>query len=249
MEVDLLISLRHNTMEMDIDNLQKTLDISLNTSKTLIGGDDPNFKRIHHHNHHIVLYVKDYIMKDKCKNYFEIGTHFGHSLSNIVQSEYPSKIVSCDLFLRGTSIATDCKILDIEKLANSNLNKFNTKGYDCRILKGNSHSKDTAAKVKKEFPNGIDLLFIDGDHRRNAVIADFELYFPMVNSGGYIVFDDYLPYVWAGKKRECPIAINDLVEKHKNQIEVIGLVDDLVGCNKIKNLDNTKNCDFIVIKK
>lgn len=188
-------------------------------------------------------------MKDNCKNYFEIGTHFGHSLCNILQSKYPSKIVSCDLFLRGKSIANDCDIVDIEKLSNDNMNKFNINNYDCKIFRGNSHSKDMFDNIKNEFKNGIDLLFIDGDHRRKAVISDFNMYFPMVNSGGYIVFDDYLPYVHSGKKRECPIAINELIDKYKKQLDVIGIVDDLVGSNRIKGLNEAKNCDFIIVKR
>jgi len=233
---------------LNLEQLQETLDISLNTAKTLLGAEDPNFKRIHHHNHHIVLYVKDYIMKDKCRNYFEIGTHFGHSLSNILQSKYPTKIISCDLFLKGSTIANDCRIEDVEALANKNAKKFNTKGHDCKIIRGNSWSNEMFAKVKEEFPEGIDLLFIDGDHSRRGVISDFERYFPLVNSGGFIIFDDYLPYVWNNKKRECPMAINDLVEKYQNHIDVVGLIDDLVGCNKIKNLQEDKNCDFIISK-
>ena len=236
-------------MKINKEALKKTLNISVQTANSIVGHDDPNFRRIHHHNHHIVLYIKDYIMKEKCKYYFEIGTHFGHSLCNVLQSAYPSKYVSCDLFLRGSSIANDCKISDIEGLARRNADKYNKNGYDCTILRGNSHSPEMLRRVQTEFPQGIDLLFIDGDHRRPAVIAHFERYFPMVNPGGYIVFDDYLPYVWNGAKRECPIAINDLVNKYKSHLEVIGLVDDLVGCNKLKNLNESKNCDFIVRKK
>lgn len=235
--------------ELNFNNLSKTLEVSLKTSREMHGANDPNYQRIHHHNHHIVLYIKDYIMKEGCKNYFEIGTHFGHSLCNVLQSKYESKIVSCDLFGRGTSIAADCQILDIENLANENMAKFNVNGYNCKIFKGNSWSEEMRVKVESEFPDGIDLLFIDGDHRRQGVISDFNAYFPLVNSGGFIVFDDYLPYVWQGKKRECPIAINELVEKHKDQLTIVGLVDDLVECNKIRNVQETKNCDFIVIKK
>jgi len=236
------------SIDLKLKYLEETLEISLKTSREMLGSDDPNFKRIHHHNHHIVLYVKDHIMKERCKNYFEIGTHFGHSLCNILQSKYESKIVSCDLFLKGSTIANDCKVKNVETLANNNIKKFNTNGYDCKILRGNSWSEEMFGGVKKEFPEGIDLLFIDGDHRRNAVISDFERYFPLVNSGGFIIFDDYLPYIWNNKKRDCPIAINDLVKKYNDQLEIIGLLDDLVGCNKLKNSTETKNCDFIVRK-
>lgn len=236
-------------MELNLENMKNTLDVSISTSKEMMGGDDPNFLRIHHHNHHILLYIKDYIMKEKCLNYFEIGTHFGHSLCNVLQSKYLSKYVSCDLFQSRISIAPDCNIADVEYLANNNATTFNKNNYDCKIIKGNSYSKEMFDKIKLEFPDGIDLLFIDGDHRRTAVMSDFELYFPLVNSGGFIVFDDYLPFSWKGKTRECPIAVNDLIKKHKNDLDVIGLVDDSVGCNKLKNLNESKNCDFIVIKK
>lgn len=236
-------------MKLETEGLKETLEVSIKTSREMYGADDPNYQRIHHHNHHIVLYIKDHIMKEKCKNYFEIGTHFGHSLCNILKSKYESKVVSCDLFARGSSIASDCQILDIEKLANENMKKFNVNDYDCKIFKGSSWSPEMLTKVKSEFPDGIDLLFIDGDHRRQGVISDFKTYFPLVNSGGYIVFDDYLPYVWQGKKRECPMAVNELVEFYKDELVVTGLVDDLVGCNKLKNNSSQKNCDFIVMKK
>lgn len=237
------------TLELNLQQLQKTLDISIEISKTMGGCEDPNFKRIHHHNHHIVLYIKDYVMKEKCKNYFEIGTHYGHSVCNILQSRYKSKIVTCDLFLKGHSIAPDCKIKDVEMLARQNVSRFNKNNHDCVILRGNSYSDNMFNRVVQQFPDGIDLLFIDGDHKRFGVTSDFEKYFPLVNPGGYIVFDDYLPYEWKGIKRECPVAINDLVNKYKNHLEVIGLIDDLVGCNKLKNLNESKNCDFIVRKK
>ena len=239
------------TIELNLEELQKSLQISIETSETIAGSQDPNFRRIHHHNHHVVLYIKDYIMKERCKNYFEIGTHFGHSVCNVLQSKYKSKIISCDLFLKGSSIASDCQIEDIETLARQNAKQFNKNKHECIIIRGNSHSNAMFEKVSTHFQDGIDLLFIDGDHRRRAVIADFEKYFPIVNSGGFIVFDDYLPYEWKGKKRECPIAVNDLMNKFNDHIEVIGLIEDLVGCNKVKNIKNqqTLNSSFIVIKK
>lgn len=40
-------------------------------------------------------------------------------------------------------------------------------------------------------PDGIDLLFIDGDHRYSAVKQDIELYAPKVRSGGIVSGHDY----------------------------------------------------------
>jgi predicted O-methyltransferase YrrM len=240
-------------MKLELKKLKETLDTSLMITKQMLGSDDPNFKRIHHHYHHIVLYIKDYIMKERCKTYFETGTHFGHSLCNVLQSKYPSKFVSCDLFRKG-AIARDCKIVDVEKLANENAKAFNVKNYECKIFKGNSVSSEMYSRVKEEFPNGIDLLFIDGDHSLRGVTKDFNTYFPLVNSGGYIVFDDYLPFVFRNKKRGCPIAVDRLVEKYKDQLNVIGVIDDLVGCNNERMPPNphianeTKNIDFIIQK-
>lgn len=235
-------------MFKNTEGLKNTLDISINTSNTINGHDDPNFLRIRHNNHHIVLYIKDYILKEKCKTYVEIGTHFGHSLCNILQSKYYSKLISIDLFLKGKTIAKDCLIDNIEELAHNNAKKFNKNNYDWTIIKGNSYADETVKKVKNICNEGIDLLFIDGDHSSKGVKSDFEKYFPLVNSGGYIVFDDYLPLELSnGKKRECPIAVNEIIEKYKDKIEVIGLIDDIVKCNnKIKT---EKNIDFIIKKK
>lgn len=235
-------------IELNLDNLQLTKEISINNSKSIEGCDDPQFKRIHHNFHHIVLYIKDYIMKDKCKSYLEIGTHYGHSLSNILQSKYNSKIMTMDIFKRWG----DSQIKDMYSLACQNGENFNKNNYEYLIFKGNSHSQITVNKVKEYFPNGIDLLFIDGDHTYNGIKKDFENYFPLVNSGGYIVFDDYLPFVINGKNRDAPKIINELVSTNKDNIEVIGIIDDIVNVaaekHKILNLKG-QNIDYIIRKK
>uniref|UniRef100_A0A6C0LYG2 Methyltransferase n=1 Tax=viral metagenome TaxID=1070528 RepID=A0A6C0LYG2_9ZZZZ len=235
-------------MEINKENLELTKNISLKTSQTMLGADDPQFKRIHHNFHHIVLYIKDYIMKEKCKNYLEIGTHYGHSICNMLQSKYNSKYIGIDIFKRwGNS-----KITNMEKLANDNVKKFNINNYECKLLKANSQTKSTIDLVKEYFPEGIDLLFIDGDHSYNGIINDFNNYFPLVNKGGYIVFDDYLPYKVGNHERESPKAINKIVSNNKNKILDIGLVDDIVNIDDLKknpriNL-NGKNIDYIIQK-
>jgi hypothetical protein len=227
-----------------------SLDTCLNVGQTMNGHDDPNFKRIHHYNHHVALCIKE-MMGDQCKTYCEIGTHFGHSLCTVLHSKFPSRFVAVDLFSR-MGIAKDCMIKDVYKLAQSNVDIFNKHGYETNVLKGNSRSGRTIRKVADLCPDGIDLLFIDGDHRFKGVTKDFENYFPMVNSGGVIVFDDYLPRnTIKGDDRECPKAIDQLVERYFDEVEVVGLLDDIALANAKKgsSAKRTQNADFIVIKK
>ena len=234
-------------MELNKITLEKTKNISLKTSQTMLGADDPQFKRIQHNYHHIVLYIKDYIMKEKCKNYLEIGTHYGHSISNMLQSKYQSKYMGIDIFKRWG----DSKITNMEKLANDNVKKFNIHNYECKLVKANSQVLESVNIVKSYFPEGIDLLFIDGDHSYNGIINDFNNYFPLVNKGGYIIFDDYLPYKNGSKERQAPKAIKKIVSNNKNKILDIGLIDDIVNIYKLKysNINlNGKNIDYIIQK-
>ena len=83
-------------------------------------------------------------MKDKCKSYLEIGTHYGHSLSNILQSKYDSKIMSIDIFKRWG----DSLIKDMYSLACQNGENFNNNNYEYLVFKGNSNSQLTVNKVK-----------------------------------------------------------------------------------------------------
>ena len=234
-------------MEINKLCLEETKNISIKTSQEMIGSDDPQFKRIHHNFHHIVLYIKDYIMKEKCINYLEIGTHYGHSLSNILQSNYASKCLAIDLFQRWA----DGTIQNMEKLANDNAKKFNIHNYEYKIVKGNSQNRDVVEEVEKYFPNGIDLLFIDGDHSYKGITEDFKRYFSLVNKGGYIIFDDYLPYKNGNKERDAPKAINKIVTDNSEKIVDIGLIDDIVDIYKIKHTNvslNGKNIDYIIQK-
>jgi predicted O-methyltransferase YrrM len=59
------------------------------------------------------------------------------------------------------------------------------------LLRGDSHNPKMLGEVKKlSPPGGLDFLFIDGDHTLEGVRRDFEMYSPLVKSGGAIVFHD-----------------------------------------------------------
>ncbi len=63
-----------------------------------------------------------------------------------------------------------------------------------------SYSPETVNKVEKSLNGrGIDVLFIDGDHRYEGVRQDFLCYRPFVNEGGLILFHDIVEDHGAGR--------------------------------------------------
>jgi predicted O-methyltransferase YrrM len=70
---------------------------------------------------------------------------------------------------------------------------FVNDGRTARLIKGDSHSDQTRARVV-EYLGGesLDFLFIDADHTYDGVRTDFELYSGLVRSGGVVVFHDIL---------------------------------------------------------
>ena len=60
-------------------------------------------------------------------------------------------------------------------------------------LAGDSHQQEFLDRVKQAL-NGreVDFLFIDGDHTEEGVRSDYNMYSPLVRSGGIIAFLDIL---------------------------------------------------------
>jgi len=62
------------------------------------------------------------------------------------------------------------------------------------LIKGDSHSKETIQRLQEVLSGRqIDFLFIDGDHSYEGVKMDFEMYSPLVRSGGLVAFHDNKP--------------------------------------------------------
>jgi hypothetical protein len=59
-------------------------------------------------------------------------------------------------------------------------------------MEADSHDRQTLQRVKKMFPGGVDLLFIDGDHSLRGCRDDFNMYAPLVAEGGAVGFHDIL---------------------------------------------------------
>jgi predicted O-methyltransferase YrrM len=57
-------------------------------------------------------------------------------------------------------------------------------------IEGNSHDQEVLDRVRGLFPTGVDFLFIDGDHSPMGVEMDWDMYHPLVNKGGAVMFHD-----------------------------------------------------------
>jgi len=63
------------------------------------------------------------------------------------------------------------------------------------LIKANSHNINTLNAVEEILGgNAIDFLFIDGDHSYEGIKMDFEMYYPLIKSGGIIAIHDIVPH-------------------------------------------------------
>lgn len=68
---------------------------------------------------------------------------------------------------------------------------FASPGQELHLILGNSHKSKTRNLVQDALrPGKLDFLFIDADHSYEGVRHDFEMYSPLVKSGGLVAFHD-----------------------------------------------------------
>lgn len=123
------------------------------------------------------------------------------SLADAVKSIKPKitlEIGTCNggtLFI-WSNITTDCVItcdLNKSKAREELYSKFPPEQSSCEVtsLVGDSHDSEFLEKIKHKLGgNKVDFLFIDGDHTEKGVKQDYEMYSPLVRSGGLIAFHD-----------------------------------------------------------
>lgn len=186
------------------------------------------------HNHYHILYDICNFLNKKNITYLEIGTYAGGSSSLVSMNENVSKIYSIDI---GFPIKKEIPI--------KNVNKFKHSNCTYEYILGNS-TYDSVVELVKSKIKSVDILFIDGDHKYNSVIKDFNNYKDLVLKGGFIVFDDY------HDKTHSPdvfFAINDIVkELDPYEYEIIGSIkyDLLTKTNRPKQPSSN---EFILRKK
>lgn len=209
--------------KLDFKITSDSLDNIINISENMEG------KTFHYHTH--ILYDIRTSLGESMITYFEIGSFAGGSASLISSHKYPTKCFSLDI---GYPIP--------QEIVERNVTKFKNPNSFFTYFKGNSQDPELIEYVKKNIKD-IDILFIDGDHTRKAVLSDFYNYSELVKEGGYIVFDDYLDFEFSP---EVKGAVDEIVEKIKgDNYKIIGPIKyDILS--KFTSMDHNS---LFIIKK
>jgi len=157
----------------------------------------PNWKKV----------LKEYIGKPNIRA-LEIGSFEGFSaiwfLKNIL-THSTSTITCIDIFIEK----------DYEDRFDHNIL---LSGETNRVLKIKANSQIILRSLEL---NSYDFIYIDGDHRAQAVLIDAILSWDLLKPGGYLIFDDY---EWRkdGKPDDIPrTAIDTFISYFKNNIRLI----------------------------
>jgi predicted O-methyltransferase YrrM len=137
-----------------------------------------------------ILQLLDLVKTLRPKRVMEIGTFRGGTLFLLSQfCGQNSKIISLDN-----------KYPPFYKSA---MKKFSSQGRRISFFEMDSHDSYSKILIERSLAGKkIDFLFIDGDHSYEGTKKDFEMYSPLVRSGGMIAFHDINPdtYIRTGVK-------------------------------------------------
>jgi predicted O-methyltransferase YrrM len=151
------------------------------------------------------------------KRSFEIGTNYGGTLLLLCAISPPeAKIISVDLpsgrFGGG-----------YPRRKTPLFRRFPRAGQQLHLIRADSHSHETKERVLRILEGEqLDYLFLDGDHTYAGVQRDFEMYAPLVRSGGIVAFHDIVAY-----KQETECQVSKFWSEIKHHYRHREIIEDL----------------------
>ena len=200
---------------------------SLNLTRKI--SDEIGNKTFHHH-YHILYDIANTYPNDYHLKYLEIGCYAGGSACLMLQRKNTS-VTSIDL---GRPISKETVL--------NNVSKLNVHANSYAYIQGNSQEEKTYLQITETY----DMIFIDGDHRYNGVIRDYEIYSKFLSENGYIIFDDYNDSIHSPDVKR---AVDFLVKTElSQQYEIIGTLKNEHGARGFDATFTDGNC-FVIKKK
>jgi predicted O-methyltransferase YrrM len=119
----------------------------------------------------------------------EIGTNYGGTLFLLCALSPPhAKIISVDLKNGPFGGGYPRRKIPLFR-------RFPKAEQKLHLIRANSHSEETKQRVVRILGGErLDYLFLDGDHTYSGVQRDFQMYAPLVRSGGMVAFHDIVTY-------------------------------------------------------
>lgn len=145
------------------------------------------------------------------KRSLEIGTNYGGTLFLLCAlSPADAEIISLDLPFGEFGGGYPSRRIPLYR-------QFPKNGQKLHLLRADSHAAETKERVLKILDGEqLDYLFLDGDHTYGGVSRDFEMYAPLVRSGGMVAFHDIVTYD-AHSRCEVVTFWNEIKQKYRHR--------------------------------
>jgi predicted O-methyltransferase YrrM len=136
-----------------------------------------------------ILQLATLLKELKPRRSLEIGTNYGGTLLLLCSLSAPdAKIISIDLPSGPFGGGYPLRKIPIFRA-------FPRAGQKLHLVRADSHSEQTKKRVQRLLRGEqLDYVFIDADHTYEGVSRDFQMYAPLVRSGGVIVFHDIVTH-------------------------------------------------------
>ena len=125
-----------------------------------------------------ILGLLGLLAERKPRSLLEVGTSKGGTLY---------------LFSKVADPAARLVTVDLEQRKPGLLRGFARGDQQVELIQADSAAPETLARIQALFPDGVDFMFLDGDHRYEGIRKDFELYRGLARPGGLIAFHDIVP--------------------------------------------------------
>ena len=147
----------------------------------------------------MILFLQDYLKGQRLVG-VEIGVAQAENALSILQELSLEKLFLVDPYGSYMEYGQQLSYEDCYKIAKQRLSGFRQVTF----------LHETSEQAVSHIDDGLDFVYIDGNHSYEFVKMDIQNYFPKVRAGGVIGGHDYAPF----NKEDVVRAVNEFVSEH-----------------------------------